>query len=200
MIIGIYGGSFNPIHRGHTQLASAIIGQNLVDELWLLVSPLNPLKESESESIAAYAHRLRMAQLATENMPRVRVSDFESHLPVPSYMVNTLAKLSEAYPQHTFKLVIGADNWRNFSRWYHYEEILKSYGILMYRRPGYEIEEESQLPSSVSVVETDLYDISSTQIRQALQRGDRMGKWLDEKVVEYIIEHHLYAFASLKPE
>lgn len=196
MIIGIYGGSFNPIHRGHTQLAAAIIGQNLVDELWLLVSPLNPLKESESESIAAYDHRLRMAQLATESMPRVRVSDFESRLPLPSYMVNTLAKLSEAYPQHTFKLVIGADNWRNFSRWYHYEEILAAYGILMYRRPGYDIE-EAQLPSSVSVVDTDLYDVSSTQIRQALQRGDSTAEWLDHKVSDYIREHRLYAPSSM---
>lgn len=191
MKIGIYGGSFNPIHRGHTQLAAAIVDRNLVDELWLLVSPLNPLKESDSASIAAYSHRYRMAQLATMGMPRVRVSDFESHLPVPSYMVNTLARLSEAYPQHTFTLVIGADNWQNFSRWYHHEEILESYGIMMYRRPGCEID-ETALPESVSVIETDLYDVSSTQIRQALQRGDSMNEWLDEKVARYIAEHHLY--------
>lgn len=193
MRIGIYGGSFNPIHNGHTQLAASILEQGLVDELWLLVSPLNPLKEKESAGIAPYEHRLHMAQLATEDMSHVKVSDFESRLPVPSYMVNTLAALCRSYPQHVFTLIIGADNWRDFHKWHRHDEILRKYGVMVYRRPGCAID-ETALPDSVKIVDTELYDISSTQIRDAMRSGseEMVRDWLDRKVVWYIKEHGLY--------
>ena len=110
MRIGIYGGSFNPIHKGHTQLAASIVAQGLVDELWLMVSPLNPLKSGEVSDIAEYEHRLRMAELATQRIDGVKVSDFERSLPLPSYTITTLGELQKAYPEHEFALVIGADN------------------------------------------------------------------------------------------
>ena len=110
MKIGIYGGSFNPIHKGHTELAASLVLQGLVDELWLLVSPLNPLKQGATSDIAEYEHRLNMARLATENIEGVKVSDFERHLPLPSYTITTLNELRKAYPEHEFVLVIGADN------------------------------------------------------------------------------------------
>ena len=191
MKIGIYGGSFNPIHRGHTQLAASIVRQGLVDELWLLVSPLNPLKQGNVSDIADYEHRLAMARLAVEGIEGVRVSDFERHLPVPSYTVTTLAELRKAYPDHEFVLVIGADNWERFPRWYHAQEIVDTYNILVYRRPGYEID-ESALPPSARVVETLLYDISSTEIREGVQRGVDLEEWVDAKVLGYIEEHELY--------
>lgn len=192
MRIGIYGGSFNPIHRGHTELAASIVRQGLVDELWLLVSPLNPLKSGEVSDIAEYGHRLRMAQLATEGIGGVRVSDFERHLPVPSYTVTTLGELRKAYPEHEFTLVIGADNWEQFPRWYRADEIIEKYRVLIYRRPGCEIEETS-LPASVHVVDTPLFDISSTQIRTSIADGMPLTKWVDRKVLTYIKRHHLYA-------
>ena len=191
MRIGIYGGSFNPIHKGHTELARAIVQQGCVDELWMLVSPLNPLKQDETTDIAEYAHRLRMAELATEGIDGVRVSDFESHLPIPSYMVTTLGELDKAYPEHEFVLVIGADNWERFPRWYHADEILANYPILIYRRPGCTIDETS-LPSTVQVVTTPLYDISSTDIRTSARRGRLLRRWLDPKVANYIKRHRLY--------
>ena len=191
MRIGIYGGSFNPIHKGHTELARAIVEQGCVDELWMLVSPLNPLKQDETTDIAEYAHRLRMAELATEGIDGVRVSDFESHLPIPSYMVTTLGELDKAYPEHEFVLVIGADNWERFPRWYHADEILANYPILIYRRPGCTIDETS-LPSTVQVVTTPLYDISSTDIRTSARRGRLLRRWLDPKVANYIKRHKLY--------
>ena len=191
MRIGIYGGSFNPIHKGHTELARAIVEQGCVDELWMLVSPLNPLKQDETTDIAEYAHRLRMAELATEGIDGVRVSDFESHLPIPSYMVTTLGELDKAYPEHEFVLVIGADNWERFPRWYHADEILANYPILIYRRPGCTIDETS-LPSTVQVVTTPLYDISSTDIRTSARRGRLLRRWLDPKVANYIKRHRLY--------
>ena len=191
MRIGIYGGSFNPIHKGHTELARAIVEQGCVDELWMLVSPLNPLKQDETTDIAEYAHRLRMAELATEGIDGVRVSDFESHLPLPSYMVTTLGELDKAYPEHEFVLVIGADNWERFPRWYHADEILANYPILIYRRPGCTIDETS-LPPTVQVVTTPLYDISSTDIRTSARRGRLLRRWLDPKVANYIKRHKLY--------
>lgn len=191
MNIGIYGGSFNPIHRGHTELAASIVRQGLVDELWLLVSPLNPLKSGEVSDIAEYGHRLRMAQLATEGIEGVRVSDFERHLPLPSYTITTLDELRKAYPEHEFTLVIGADNWEQFPRWYRADEIIEKYRVLIYRRPGCEIEETS-LPASVHVVDTPLFDISSTQIRTSIADGRPLAQWVDRKVLTYIQRHHLY--------
>ena len=191
MRIGIFGGSFNPIHRGHTELAASIVRQGLVDELWLLVSPLNPLKSGEVSDIAEYEHRLRMAQLATEGIEGVKVSDFECHLPLPSYTITTLEALGKAYPEHEFVLVIGADNWEQFPRWYHAEEIIRQYKILIYRRPGCELD-EAALPSSVQVVDTSLYDVSSTQIRASVQKGRMMRRWLDARVARYIRKNQLY--------
>lgn len=191
MRIGIYGGSFNPIHKGHTQLAASLVRQGLVDELWLLVSPLNPLKQGKKSDIAEYEHRLTMAKLATRQVTGVRVSDFEQHLPLPSYTITTLGELRKAYPQHEFVLVIGADNWARFPRWHRAQEIVATYNILVYRRPRHEID-ETALPPSVRVVETPLYDISSTEIRERVQRGEDIREWVDEQVAAYIEEHELY--------
>lgn len=192
MRIGIYGGSFNPIHKGHTELAASIVQQGLVDELWLLVSPLNPLKQGETSDIAEYEHRLSMARLATEDIEGVKVSDFEKNLPLPSYTITTLGELHKAYPEHEFVLVIGADNWECFPRWYHAQEIIDTYSILIYRRPGCEMD-ETLLPPSVQVVDTPLYDISSTEIRESVKKGRMPLKWVDRKVATYIRVHHLYS-------
>ena len=191
MRIGIYGGSFNPIHKGHTQLAASIVAQGLVDELWLMVSPLNPLKSGEVSDIAEYEHRLKMAELATQSIKGVKVSDFERSLPLPSYTITTLGELQKAYPEHEFTLVIGADNWEQFPRWYHADEIIERYQILIYRRPGCEFDETS-LPASVKVVDTPLFDVSSTEIRTSIAEGKPLTKWVDRKVLTYIKRHHLY--------
>lgn len=190
MRIGLYGGSYNPIHKGHTSLAQSLVDQGLVDEVWLLVSPLNPLKQTSGD-IAAYEHRLRMAELACKGHKGLRVSDFESHLPVPSYTITTLDALAATYPQHTFCLVVGADNWDSFHRWYKADEIIANYTILVYNRPGYPLD-EANLPPSVKVVNTPLYDISSTQIREAIKKGERPTDWLSPKVLRYISESRIY--------
>ncbi len=189
--IGIYGGSYNPVHIGHTSLAQSLLSQGLVDEVWLLVSPLNPLKQDATSTIAQYHHRLSMAQLATEGMEGVVVSDFESRLPIPSYMCNTLGQLTSAYPDCIFTLVIGADNWERFDRWYNSEEILSKYNLLVYRRPGYDID-ETALPPSVKVVTTPLYDISSTMIREAVSAGCSTDGMIDYRVRRYIDDYGLY--------
>lgn len=174
--IGIYGGSFNPIHRGHTQLATWLIRQGIVDELWLLVSPLNPLKEHPDELLPD-AVRLRLAKLAIRDETcsgHIRVSDFEMHLPRPSYTATTLRELRRSYPMYQFSLIIGADNWLNFDHWYHPNEILAHHPLFVYPRPGFPLDAK-QLPHGVCYLsQAPIYDISSSQLRQAIAHPQAM--------------------------
>lgn len=192
MNIAVYGGSFNPIHIGHTSLAQSLVSQGLADEVWLLVSPLNPLKQHVTSEIAPFEHRFRMVEIAAEGLQGVRACDFENTLPVPSYMVHTLAALQEAYPEHSFSLVVGADNWQRFSQWYRSEEILERYSLLIYRRPGYDIDGDSIAGKNIRIVDTPLYDISSTQLREAVRSHRNMDGWMPKGVKEYITENGLY--------
>ena len=187
MRIAIYGGTFNPIHTGHTSLAQSLIEQDLVDEVWLMASPQNPHKDNDA---AAYEDRFKMACLATKGMKGIHVSDFERNLPIPSYTHTTLTKLSEQYPEHQFYLVIGADNWANFRNWYRVEDIMKNYPILIYRRPHYDLDiSTAPSDSDISIVETPLYDISSTDIRK-----HKRLKMLNPDVLKYIRTHKLYNY------
>ena len=185
MRIGIYGGTFNPIHIGHTSLAQSLIEQRLVDEVWLMVSPQNPMKQPSADD---YNHRVNMAIIATQGMPHVQVSDFERNLPLPSYTITTLNRLSLNYPQHQFTLIIGADNWQRFNHWYHADEIQRRYPILIYKRPGYDIDPQS-LPPTINIVDTPLYDVSSTEIR-----NHKKLKMINPDVLKYIRTHHLYSY------
>lgn len=180
MTTGIYGGSFNPIHVGHTTLGQWLVRHHYLDELWFLVSPQNPLKPASG--LLDDDARLRLARLAIGRKRHLRVSDFEFHLPRPSYMVHTLEALREAYPDRDFVLVIGADNWYRFPDWYQSEEILRHHRMLVYPRPGFPID-ESQLPTGVTLVDTPLLDISSTQIRDAIRHQPSYdGFGLDSRV------------------
>ena len=190
MRIGVFGGTFNPIHNGHVALARELCQSGLVDELWLLVSPLNPLKQGNAD-IADYESRMEMARLALKDDERIKVSDFESHLPIPSYTYSTLHALSEAYPDHEFHLVIGADNWLQFGNWYRGDDIVKEFRILLYARPGCEVDVES-LPNTVTLVNTHLYDISSTLVRQRAANGLSLSELIPAEVEEYIKSHGLY--------
>lgn len=165
MTVGLFGGSYNPIHNGHTALGQWLVAHHLVDELWFLVSPQNPLKPAAG--LLDDAARLRLARLAVGRKRKLRVSDFECHLPRPSYMVHTLEALRAAYPDHDFVLVIGADNWQRFPQWYQSAEILRHHRLLVYPRPGSPID-TAALPASVTLIQTPLYNISSTQIREAI--------------------------------
>ena len=190
MRIGIFGGSFNPIHTGHTRLGQWLVRKNYVDELWFMVSPLNPLKQNSTELLPD-GLRLQLAQLAVEGKAGLRVSDFEMHLPRPSYMVHTLAQLRQAYPQPEFLLIIGADNWLRFNQWRNSEEIMLHHRLLVYPRPGYALDTAS-MPQGVSLVATPLFNISSTQIRQAIANGHYHGRGLSPKVRKSIKQNRYY--------
>lgn len=161
--VALFGGSFNPIHNGHIALAHAVLEQNLVDDVWLLVSPQNPLKK-QLDLKPEYS-RLNLARKALLNEKHILASDFEFNLPRPSYTWNTLQALSAAYPQNEFVLLIGADNWACFDHWANYKLIIKNYRLLIYPRPEYEIEADS-LPVGVSVINATMLPVSSTMIRK----------------------------------
>ncbi|MBR1682126.1 MAG: nicotinate-nucleotide adenylyltransferase [Bacteroidaceae bacterium] len=174
MTTGIYGGSFNPIHLGHLSLGRWLVRHREVEELWFLVSPQNPLKPAEG--LLADEARLLLARKAVGRSRGLRVSDFEFHLPRPSYMVHTLEALRAAYPERDFVLVIGADNWHRFPQWYRSADILRHHRILIYPRPGFPID-AAALPEGVRLVETPLHDISSTQIREAICQDAAYDGW-----------------------
>ena len=185
---GIYGGSFNPIHEGHICLAKALAESGLVDEIWLLVSPQNPFKVNAE--LLDDDERLRRARLAVADIPSVEVCDREFSLPRPSYMYNTLQALSEEHPDREFVLVIGADNWERFPDWYRSKDILASYRVIVYPRPGYTLE---KLPRRVKVANTPLLDISSTDIRRRIaSKPDYNGEGLPPVVWEEIKEKGYY--------
>lgn len=181
---GIYGGSFNPIHNGHTTLAELLCEAGQLDELWFLVSPCNPLKKEQTDLLDENA-RLALAHLAVRNHPKLKVSDFEFSFPRPSYTVDTLAALRQSFPDRRFTLIIGADNWLAFDRWKSPEEILHHHRILIYPRRGYPVN-VSSLPCGVTLVDTPLIDLSSTDIRRCIAEGKDASFGLDEAVWEEI--------------
>ena len=185
---GIYGGSFNPVHEGHVRLAKALADSGFVDEMWLLVSPQNPFKVDAR--LLDDEIRLHLARVAVRDVQGVEVCDREFYLPRPSYMYNTLSALAGEHPDREFVLVIGADNWERFPAWYHSKDILSTYRIIIYPRPGYVLQD---LPPCVTVADTPLFDISSTEIRRRIATDpDYQGEGLNPEVWEEIKERRLY--------
>jgi nicotinate-nucleotide adenylyltransferase len=167
--IGIYGGSFNPIHNGHIALAKALRQRAGLDEVWLMVSPQNPLKQGSTELIDDRL-RYEMARIALHGEEGIRACNYELHLPKPSYTWHTLQHLRQDYPDYTFILLIGGDNWQHFHRWYHADDILRNHQIVVYPRRGSETD-ASHLPANVTMADTELLDVSSTEIRQRIHQG-----------------------------
>ncbi len=181
--IGIFGGSFNPIHNGHIALAKAFLEKENLNEVWFLVSPQNPFKVNQQ--LLADHLRLELVRKAIADNPHFKASDYEFQLPKPSYTWNTLQHLSHDFPTHRFTLLVGGDNWAAFDRWYHAEDILSNYKIVVYPRRGQEID-KSTLPTNVSLLQTPLIDVSSTDIRQRVEQGEDIGKLVPEEILNDI--------------
>lgn len=160
-----------------------------LDEVWLVLSPLNPLKSNPQELLPDMT-RLKMLDIATRDIERVEVCDIELSMPRPSYTINTLRLLSRRYPRRRFKLIIGSDNWRNFEQWRESEEIISDYGVIIYPRPGYPV--GRLFVDGVDVANAPQCEISSSFIRSAIARGKNMNIFLPHGVYDYIQANHLY--------
>jgi nicotinate-nucleotide adenylyltransferase len=176
--IGLFGGSFNPIHVGHVALAKAALKKCGLDEVWLMVSPQNPLKQDQT--LLDDQLRLELAQKALEGIEGVKACDYEMHLPKPSYTWHTLQHLKEDYPDDCFTLLIGGDNWAHFKRWYHWEDIQRTCEIAVYPREGY-----------AGTFDAPLINVSSTEIRQRVKQGQSIQGMVAESIVADV--QRLYA-------
>ena len=182
MKIGLYFGSFNPIHVGHLIIANHILNETEIEKIWFVVSPRNPLK-SEAGLLDEY-NRLHLVRRAVEEDKRIKTSDIEFHLPKPSFTVNTLAYLEEKYPKHQFFIIMGSDSFQNIHKWKNYQTIVNNYSIFVYKRPGFEI--HNSINAKLQIIETPLLQISATQIRELIKRGKSVRYLVPDKVLEEI--------------
>lgn len=189
MEIGFFSGSFDPIHIGHLIIAEHICHNAEIDELWISVTPKNPLKKESSLSDEKF--RIDMVKASIERCGKIKYCDIELSLPTPSYTVDTLRELKRRYPQHNFSLIIGADNWLIFEKWREYEYILNNFKVIVYPRPGFEIDCKS-LPKNVSLCNTPVVGISSTMVRESFKCGKPLEYCITKEVSNYIVENSLY--------
>ena len=187
MKIGLYFGSFNPIHVGHLLIASHVADSGLVDKVWFVVSPQNPLKQS-STLLNEY-DRLHLVNLAIEDDARFKASDVEFKLPKPSYTIDTLIHLKEKYPQHQFSVILGGDSFQNLSKWKNYKILLNDYQLIVYNRPNAEILQREQ--SNIHILNAPLLEISSTEIRKSIQQK-RSIRYMLPETVRLEIERNSY--------
>jgi nicotinate-nucleotide adenylyltransferase len=188
MNIGLYFGSFNPVHSGHLIIANHILNETGLEKIWFIVSPQNPFK-ANSTLLNEY-DRLHLLKLATDDDPRLKISDIEFSLPKPSYTSVTLAHLQERNPKHRYSIIMGSDSFQNLNKWKNAEYIIKNYPVYVYLRPGFEI--QNTVDAKLNIVEAPLLDISATQIRRLIKDGKSIRYMVPEKVREEIEKGNYY--------
>lgn len=193
MHVGLYFGSFNPIHIGHLIIANHILNETSLQQVWFVVSPLNPFKEQET--LLNEYKRLDLVKTATADHPQLKVTDIEFSLPKPSYTVHTLAYLREKYPQHQFTIIMGGDSFQNLPRWKNVANILSNHSIIVYNRPGFELKEIEG--ARVEILNAPLLEISATHIRQLIKEGKSI-RYLVTPEVEREIENGGYFKKGLR--
>lgn len=182
MNIGLYFGSFNPIHIGHLIIGNHIAINTEIDEVWFIVSPQNPLKDSAS--LLNEQHRFSLVKFAVEDATKLKASNVEFSMPKPSYTIDTLIYLSEKYIQHTFTLIIGSDSFLNLDKWKNYNQIILNYNILIYPRHGFALKKD--LPNNIKIINAPLIEISSTHIRKSIKEKKSIRYLVTEKVLDEI--------------
>jgi nicotinate-nucleotide adenylyltransferase len=188
MHIGLYFGSFNPIHIGHLIIASYARHTTNLQQVWLVVSPQNPLKPSKS--LLNEYDRLHLIHKALEGDPNLRVTDIEFKLTRPSYTVNTLAHLAEKYPQHNFSIIMGSDSFMNLNHWKNFQYIVKNHHLYIFRRPGFEV--DNTIGAAITIIDAPLLDISSTRIREMIKASIPIRYLVPEAVAQEIDENRYY--------
>lgn len=192
MKVGLYFGTFNPVHIGHVVIANHLVQYTDLDEVWMVVTPHNPLKKKKG--LLEDFHRLHLVHLATADYDYIRASDIEFNLPQPNYTVNTMAYLHERFPKHEFALIMGEDNLDSLPKWKNYDVLLEEYKIYVYPRLDHNRTEESpfmQHPHIVRVEHAPVMEISATFIRAAIKEGKNVQPLLDKEVWKYI-DHNLF--------
>ena len=189
MVVGLYFGSFNPIHNGHLIIAEAVLEHANLDEVWFVVSPQNPLKKSKS--LLHEFDRYDMVSLAIEDNDRFKVSDIEFSMPRPNYTIDTLVYLTEKHPNNDFKLIIGGDNLAILPKWKNSDTIIQDFGLVVYPRPGSKDVEPEQHPN-VRNIKAPLLDISATYIRKSIKENRSIRYLVPQKVAQYIYDKKLY--------
>ncbi|MEP6685119.1 MAG: nicotinate (nicotinamide) nucleotide adenylyltransferase [Parafilimonas sp.] len=185
MKIGLFFGSFNPIHTGHLIMAN-YIANNYVDKIWFVVSPQNPFKDHNELLMAE--NRLSLVKIAIEKDDRFQASDIEFKLPIPSYTINTLKGLSQQYPDHEFFIIIGSDNYEEITKWKSADEIIKNYKLLIYERPGFCLSK----PTDSSIINAPLLNISATEIRKLIRQNKSFKYLVPENVYEAIKKNNYF--------
>jgi nicotinate-nucleotide adenylyltransferase len=188
MTIGLYFGSFNPIHIGHLIIANHVLNETLIDKIWFIVSPQNPFKESRS--LLNEFDRLHLVRLAVQDDNRIKCSEIEFNLPKPSYTSNTLAFLSEKYTEHKFSIIMGSDSYQNIDKWKNFESIISNYPIYVYKREGHEI--KKTLDKQPIVLNAPIIQISASQIREHIKSGKSIRYLVPEIVREEIVGRKFY--------
>ena len=192
MKIGLYFGSFNPVHVAHLIIANHILNETDIEKIWFVVSPQNPFK-TEINLLNEY-HRLHLVRLATEDDNRIKASDIEFGLPKPSYTTSTLAYLAEKNPEQEFCIIMGSDSFQNLHKWKNYEVIVKNYPVYVYLRPGFEI--ENNTGAKLTILDAPLLQLSATLIRKHIADGKSVRYMLPEKVLEEIEKGGYYKKTS----
>lgn len=187
--VGLFFGSFNPVHIGHLIIANYMAHFTELHEVWFVVSPHNPFKEKKS--LGNMYDRLEMVNLAIENSEKLRASDIEFHLPQPSYTIDTLTHLSERYPTMEFVLIMGEDNLGGLQKWKNADILLRDYKIIVYPRPGYHGGDLKNHPS-VTITNTPIMELSSTFLRKSIKEGKNIQFFTPDKVLEFIDKKGLY--------
>lgn len=191
MKVGLYFGSFNPIHVGHVELAKYLLHCTSLDEIWFVVSPQNPLKQTEK--LLCDDMRLAMVRMAVADVPNMKICDVEFHLSKPSYTIDTLTYLSKNYPSSDFTLIIGSDNVPTFNKWKNYLEILKRYSIIVYPRQFSDISKERKdYPQMIFMEGAPLFKFSSTEVRKNIRQGKNFESMVDALVFDFIQKYKLY--------
>ena len=191
MKIGLYFGTFNPIHVGHLIIANHLAEHSDLEQIWMVVTPHNPLKQKNT--LLDDYHRLHLVRLATEDYSQIKPSEIEFKLPQPNYTVNTLAHLMEKYPQHEFSLIMGEDNLKSFHKWKNYEFILQNHDIYIYPRISEEAENlEFKNHPRIHLIDAPIVEISSTFIRDNIKNKKNIRPLLPHHVWEYIDHNNFY--------
>lgn len=191
MKIGLYFGTFNPIHVGHLIIANHMAEHADLDQVWMVVTPHNPLKKKNT--LLDDYHRLQMVHLATEDFPKIKPSDIEFKLSQPNYTVNTLVHLQEKYPQNEFSLIMGEDNLKSLHKWKNFDTILAHHDIYVYPRISLEPENTTfKNHSKIHVIDAPVVEISSTFIRDNIKKGKNVQPLLPAKVWEFIDHNNFY--------